>query len=99
MSLTTTPVVHVPDTSVSVPGWVRRHLVWLLIGVTVFATAVLVTLTVADNSDADLVPHNGIIEQGSINAIEHRGSPPPATGSLLDRSITAIDRQAGTGAG
>ncbi len=101
MSLTT-PTVHVPDTSVSVPGWVRRHLLWMLIAVAVFATAVLVTFTIVDRgSDAELQPHAELVERGSINAIEHRGAPAPASSadSLRDRSITAIDRQAGTAAG
>lgn len=91
----TTPTVHVPDATVAVAGWLRRHLTSVLVAIAVLATAALAVLTMVDgDATVDVAPHSSLIEQGSIRAIEYRQLAPSsaAADSLLDRSITAIDR-------
>ena len=104
MSLTT-PSVHVPDTRVSVPSWVRRHLSWMLVGLAVLATVAVLTVTLvgSDSGTATITPPFDA-DRGSIRAVEHRSSVGATAGasvgastgapSIVDQgSIVAIERR------
>lgn len=71
----TNPTVQIPDTTVSVPTWVRRHLSWMLVGLAVLATAAVLAATLTGGGDSSRIApleQNSLVERGSITAIDHR---------------------------
>lgn len=94
----TNPPLSIPEAVVNVPV-TRRHVPygWIAVGLAVLATvAFVVTLIVSSGSSSTTFPHSGLVERGSITAIEH-GSPSGAASvdqptSLLDRSIVGTER-------
>lgn len=94
MSITTVPL---PDTSVEVPSWLRRHLTWLLVGFAVLATALLATVVVLDDASTEVTPATGAstfdADRGSISAIDHRAATVAPSSGALRESITAIDHR------
>jgi hypothetical protein len=94
MSVTT---VHVPSVPTTSQTWLRRQLVWLLVGAAVLATAVLAVL-VLDPTATDRSSSRGTAafdaDRGSIAAIDH-GATSQRSAVAVPESITAIDHRAG----
>lgn len=88
-----------PETSVSAPGWVHRHMTWVLLALVVLAAVAVVSVAALDGgSTVDSTPVDGTFEtdRGSITAIDHRAA---AAGSADRGGIAAIEHRAEPTAG
>jgi hypothetical protein len=98
MALTSSSI-PVPETAIPVPHphRLRAVLGWAAV-VVALAIASVLLVAALQSGDADTVPHTGLVERGSITAIDHGGSVGVRTtagDSMIERgSITAIDRAA-----
>lgn len=95
----TSNTIQVPDPTIAVPHphRVRVVLGWAAVVLALAVAATVLVVALRSSGDAETGPHTGIVERGSITAIEHGATPsarPAAQASLTQRSITAVDRAA-----
>ena len=87
----TNPPLSIPEAVVTVPSE-RRHIAygWIAAGVGLLASiALVVVLLVSSDSSTTTYPHDGLVERGSITALD-RAVPQPT--SRLDRPATIVDQ-------
>ncbi len=91
MALTTTTpseALPVPEAIVTVPASRQLPYGWIAVGLGVLATAaLLVALLVTSDGSSTTVPHNGIVDRGSITAIDRA---PAVAGSSVGRAESSI---------
>jgi hypothetical protein len=100
----TSNTIHVPETAIPVPHHrLRAALIWAAVVVALGLSVVLLVTALHSSSDADVVPHSGLIERGSITAIDRAGPVPTAAvdgrgSTIAERgTITQLDRAASQG--